>query len=79
MQQQQQQQQEQEQEQEQEGQEEEEEEEEAAAAEEDAQKCNKKMRGGMRTSRGMTTTSHCALHLRTSGAHEQHRRPHYHT
>ena len=63
--------------------EEEEEEEEAGAGaeaeEEHAQKCDKKMCGRMLTSCGMTRTSHCALRLRTSRAHEQHQRPHYYT
>ena len=42
--------------------------------EEEAQKCDKKMRGRMLTGCGMTRTSHCALHLRTSRAHERHQR-----
>ena len=59
--------------------EEEEEEAGAEAEEEHAQKCDKKMCGRMLTSCGMTRTSHCALRLRTSRAHEQHQRPHYYT
>ena len=51
----------------------------AEAEEEHAQKCDKKMCGRMLTSCGMTRTSHCALRLRTSRAHEQHQRPHYYT
>ena len=38
-----------------------------------------KMCGRMLTGCGLTRTSHCALRLRTSRAHEQHQRPHYYT
>ena len=61
--------------------EEEEEEEEAGAGaeaeEEHARKCDKKMCGRMLTSCGITRTSHCALLLCTSRAHEQPQRSHY--
>ena len=38
-------------------------------AEEDAQKCDKKMRGTMVARCGMTTKQHCALHLRAPAGH----------
>ena len=51
----------------------------AAAKEEHTQNFDKKMCGRMLTSYGMTRTSHSALRLRTSRAHEPHQRPHYYT
>ena len=47
--------------------------------EEDAPNFDKKMCGRMLTSCGMTRSSHCALRLRTSRAHDLHQRPHYYT